>query len=695
MVGRFGSLLLAPALFFSLSCKLPSQTGIPTGNVLPLPGRWEPDRRLTRNAAASRTSINFARSIAADRSGRVYLVWTDERDGNPDIYFKRSPDGGTSWGPPVRLTTHPGSSLNPSIACAGEGVFVAWFDDRGGIPRVWFRRSPDSGLTWGPETLITPGARPGAFPAIAAWNASLHVVYVDGRSGDSEVWYVRSLDGGANWESAKRLSDKPHNSWTPTAAVWKEHVYVGWTDTRHGLPTSGEEEYFKRSVDNGLTWTADTRLTFDPANSWAPSLAASGSDVWFAWFDDRDGNWEIYFKRSRDFGATWSPDRRLTRDGGASVRPSLAVGDRGLHLIWWDSRDGNEEIYWRTSSDRGRTWKPPVRLTGDPAPSTLVSAAASRAGVFAVWQDERDGNPEIYFKRLPGIPVRARNGRIAFSRILNGTPQLFTALPDGSGEKQLTFPPGANEYPAWSKDGTRLAFTSTRGGAPEIWVMNPDGSGPRRLTFSGTGGSFVADWSHDGTRIAFASVRNGVKHPEIWVMSADGSNPVRLTFTPPDPSGGGGAVHPSWSPDDKKIYFASSASGSPQIWGMFADGQGQKQKTNGLGPGFPDANVPEWSSDGKRVVFWSGFEGQFGEVWSMKPNGGGLRRITETSDPRNSDNPSWSPDGRSILFDTNRTGLVEIWVVGADGSDPHRLLAGQGQTSWQPVFLPLAENEGG
>ena len=66
-----------------------------------------------------------------------------------------------------------------------------------------------------------------------------------------------------------------------------------------------------------------------------------------------------------------------------------------------------------------------------------------------------------------------------------------------------------------------------------------------------------------------------------------------------------------------------------------------------------------------------------------------LRPVTDTADPRNSDNPAWSPDGSKILFDTNRSGeSVELWIMNADGSEPTRLIADAfGQTSWQPISI--------
>ncbi|MCI0633044.1 MAG: glycoside hydrolase, partial [Actinobacteria bacterium] len=331
---------------------------------------------------------------------RVHVVWADTRDGNGEIYYRRSMVGGRKWKRPIRLTVDPALSGNPSIAARGDDVHVVWWDERDARPQVYYKRSRNGGATWGADRriVVTPG---GAYPSLAVAGERVHVVYGDVREGNAEVYHLRSLDSGASWKPPMRLSALPWNSYTPTVSASGDDVYVAWTDSRDAMTVDrSEEEYFRHSHDGGATWDDEVRLTSDPANSWAPSLAADGSSVWVTWFDERGGDWEIYLKQSTDRGATWSADRRLTHSAGASVRPSLTRRGSALHIVFWDSRDGNEEIYWLTSPDRGKTWSGPTRLTRAGSGSTLPSAAAAKSGVHVVWTDGRDGNPEIYYKRL-------------------------------------------------------------------------------------------------------------------------------------------------------------------------------------------------------------------------------------------------------------------------------------------------------
>ena len=595
---------------------------------------WEPDRRLTYDYAVSQLSYHFTRSVAADNAGRVHVVWYDTRDGDPHIYYKRSTDNGTTWGPDVRLSDAPGPQEQPAIVVSGSSVYVVWHDLRDGSMDVYFKRSMDAGTTWGPDVQLSHGLGDSMYPSIAASGLHLHVIFSDNRDGRIQVYYTRSADGGAVWTPEVRLSDSPEDSWTPSVAASGHSVYALWTDTRDG----NEEEYFKRSLDDGVTWGPDLRLTNDSANSWAPVMGVSGRTVHCAWFDQKgssvqpltaekeldavltfmgipvepepDGvvllmkpktakqrveikvqkihtmapawihqggdaaklkaimrefermtrsampfqaekqldeamqlvglppkavpaggesdedlealqvrmkekmqtiqeaiprwvrrsgdlkqlrlklnafyrmvgdaffsmeerekkideamrllglsfvpeketarvyyldamqdrikekmnqilsaapgwvraggdpkdlearlldaeqalkqgmsEWQIYYKRSTDEGTTWEPEIRLTEPGGSARRPSIAVLGRDVYLVWYDLRQGAEGVYYRHSFDGGATWNPETRLVKIKNDWVQPAIEASRHFIHVLWVDQRDGNPEIYYKR--------------------------------------------------------------------------------------------------------------------------------------------------------------------------------------------------------------------------------------------------------------------------------------------------------
>jgi hypothetical protein len=122
------------------------------------------------------------------------------------------------------------------------------------------------------------------------------------------------------------------------------------------------------SISDNLTvwnWEQDVRLTNNTSNKYDPVISSSGSNIHIVWYDDRDGNDEIYYKNSSDSGVTWSSDYRLTSASLASFEPDIAVSGTSIHIVWEDQRDGNFEIYYKNSSDNGITWSLDYNLTDD------------------------------------------------------------------------------------------------------------------------------------------------------------------------------------------------------------------------------------------------------------------------------------------------------------------------------------------
>ena len=361
--------------------------------------QWEDDYRLTTNNDSSFTSYSNAWCVAAHED-TVHVVWYDNRDGNYEIYYKRSPDDGATWGPDARLTDEPSLSSNPSVAVAGPEIHVVWEDERDQEIEVYHKCSTDGGNTWGPDVQVTVVAGPQGMPSVAVVGGCVHVVWVDfSVMGNSEIYFSRSVDGGTTWDTPVQISNAPGFSASPSIATYGSNVHVAWDDSRLGWWNN--EIFYRRSTDDGVTWDVEEQLTSDTTFSNTPSIAVSEDNVYVAWEDVRDGNFEMYHKYSTDNGQIWSADMRLTHDPGDSHYPSATVSGSNVHITWQDNRDGNDEIYYKVSNDYGMSWDPDIRLTDDQSVSQNASVAVSGQGVHVVWTDERDGNWEIYYKRNP------------------------------------------------------------------------------------------------------------------------------------------------------------------------------------------------------------------------------------------------------------------------------------------------------
>ena len=272
------------------------------------------------------------------------------------------------------------------------------------------------------------------------------------------------------------------------------------------------------------------------------------------------------------------------------------------------------------------------------------------------------------------VAVEAQ-AQIAFVSHRDGNPEIYVMDDDGGNQQNLTNNPDKDYLPSWSPDGKRIAFVSLREGNREIYVMDADGDNPQNLT-NNHHDDWHPSWSPDGKWIAFVShrdrkVKNFRPTYEIYVMDDDGGNPQNLTNNHHDDE------DPSWSPDGKRIVFSSERDGhfrgeagiTSEIYVMDDDGGNQQRLTENRQNDW----YPSWSPNGKRIAFASDRKGDFEnfEIYVMDADGGNPQKLTNNR-PDDWD-PSWSPDGERIVFASYRDGNSEIYMMGTDGGNLQNL----------------------
>lgn len=313
-----------------------------------------------------------------------------------------------------------------------------------------------------------------------------------------------------------------------------------------------------------------------------------------------------------------------------------------------------------------------------------------------------------------GLPVLSPDWRrVAFVQQRGGVhprggarySDIYVMNADGSESRRLTRSPQNDGDPVWSPDGRRVAFVRIRGGLcrspvrcplkgrADVYVVNADGSGLRRLahaiTFAPLSGAPSAGlaanpaWSPDGRKIAYVDNRDGTA--DISVVTADGGGLRHLTRTPgTDRRRSWSQDGPVWSPDGRQLAFGSDRDRKEgEIYVINADGSGLRRLTRN----WKADGGPVWSPDGRKMLFlrsagpglWSYFTN--GDVWVMNTDGSGQRNLTrsETHPFATDRSPAWSPDGRKILFVSNRDRNGEIYVMNADGTGKRNVTQLKGQ----------------
>jgi TolB protein len=275
---------------------------------------------------------------------------------------------------------------------------------------------------------------------------------------------------------------------------------------------------------------------------------------------------------------------------------------------------------------------------------------------------------------------------------------------------------------AWSPDGRRIAFISNpyrqKGEPSELFVVNADGSGRQKLTGE-VRRAATPDWAPNGERIAFADFDRVRVRTGLYVIDSDGSDLRQLV------EGSEPIIH-RWSPDGRTILYVRR---SGKFWDLFkisaAGGEGRRlaRRVNYSSIAWsPDGSKisfsqhgrlrvasadgtgsrrltklhvfghHSWAPDGSRIAFENRGGGTYSrtsDIYSVRPDGTDLRRLTRESERRVEDlKPTWSPTGTKIAFTSSREGGPEIYVMNADGTCEVRGTRGVSVMSfldWQPV----------
>jgi hypothetical protein len=270
--------------------------------------------------------------------------------------------------------------------------------------------------------------------AMAQYNNDLYLVWHDMRSGDFDIYFSKSTDGGATWgdgienDNDIRVDDTDSNAnFTDNETLQKYpdiavdssgNIYVVWQDDREGRGDT--DLYLAKSIDGGSTFGTNIRVDHNGTGSFDqqhPSIEIDGNNiVYVAWEDERNSqtNVDTYYTKSTDGGTSVdSPDMLVDDDTGLSLQksPELAVFNSGptteIYVVWQDERAelGNFDIMFSKSTDGGSTWGDGIDngndiIINDNTVATQEHPSIGFDGggnIVVVWDDERAGNfKDIY-----------------------------------------------------------------------------------------------------------------------------------------------------------------------------------------------------------------------------------------------------------------------------------------------------------
>jgi hypothetical protein len=352
-------------------------------------------------------------------------------------------------------------------------------------------------------------------------------------------------DNPEKYGSDVRVTNDSSTSYRPSL-FWTGSEYgTCWHDNRD----ANAEIYFARLDSSGSKIGSDVRVTYDASGSYFPDLVWNGGDYAVSWDEYRDGNYEIYFARLSSSGSKIGSDVRVTGDASTSRSPSMIWSGVEYGISWEDNRNGDYEIYFTRIDSSGNKIGNDVRVSSAASSSYNPSLIWNGSEYGVCWEDLRDGNYEIYFARLDFLGNKIGSD----ARITNDMNSSY-------GSSLI-----------WSGSEYGLAWNDSRDGNYEIYFVRLDSLGNKigsdvRVTnhldtssypsLVWTGGEYGIAW-HDERDVAY----------EIYFVRLDSSgskigSDLRLTTDSADSR----YVSLVWSGNEHAVAWRDDRDGNTELY---------------------------------------------------------------------------------------------------------------------------------
>jgi TolB protein len=288
---------------------------------------------------------------------------------------------------------------------------------------------------------------------------------------------------------------------------------------------------------------------------------------------------------------------------------------------------------------------------------------------------------EMYLPQLTTGPSSVAWSPDSRTIVYSMAGSLWRQSLDSSAAEQLTSGPGYDYQPDWSRDGRWIVYAKYDNDAVELWALDITARQNHQLTTAGAA-NVEPRFSPDGNRIAFVSTSyNGRFHIFTGDFHAgELKNLLRITGEKRSPlpryyySAFDHEISPAWSPDGTELLFVSNRGhiyGTGGFWRVKAEPGAEAREIH-----YEETNWkarPEFSPDGKRIVYASYLGQPWHQLWTM-PAWGGDAFPLSYGDFDNV-NPRWSPDSKHIAFISNRGGNTSLWIQDIPGGAQRQLIA--------------------
>jgi hypothetical protein len=311
--------------------------------------------------------------VDAAASARLVAGWYDTRDGNGEIYIRALDPSGHPAAAEHRLTTNAEESYEVSLDGDGAALAVAWYDKSrdGTLSGSVGRAALDSGQSW--FRSLGRGTRN---PVVRARGGRIFCAWIAAADAGESVWGAWWDRHGNTLGAPSRLGAAGRTTWNLNAAIDEGGTArVVWD----AVAGTRSDELFMGTM-HGSSATLERISDDDGVSSKYPDIAIEGDRMALTWFDTVQGNSDVYLKA----GGTV---RRVTRTAGESIGAYLAWNAGRIGLAWSDNTIGQHEVYFQTFSAAAVALAEPRRITWSSASSLIPAIRPWRDGFALAWNE--------------------------------------------------------------------------------------------------------------------------------------------------------------------------------------------------------------------------------------------------------------------------------------------------------------------
>ena len=338
----------------------------------------------------------------------------------------------------TQLTTDSAHDWSPAITQTNDGkIWIAWHSFRTGNTDLFYKTY--NGTSWSPDTQLTTNPNIDGLPCIIQTSdGKIWVVWTSNRApdGNYDLSYKTSSDNGSSWSAEKQLTTNPDHDKHPSIVQTKDgEIWVIWESHRNG-----NYDLFYKTY-NGTSWSPDMPLTTDPKDDKHPSIIqTSDGKIWVVWTSNRapDGNEDLYYITSSDGGSYWSAETQLTTDLGTDSFPTIMQAHDGTIWVAWQAyRNIQDDIYYKIYN--GSSWSLENKLTwfmDDDIMPCIYQAA--NGTIWLAWASDKTENFDIYYKFVT-VDIAIKNVTISATEVLQGSLVNISVEVQNEGTAGATF----------------------------------------------------------------------------------------------------------------------------------------------------------------------------------------------------------------------------------------------------------------